>query len=406
MGKSAMAQYVEQRGHHGVEVVKTADLFRRYAFMEQSCVRALAAWFLHYQDWEGKIRLGYLLFAHAEHVFEHHGRLEELRGGHRNANIEPELNRLGEDLLDAPDEASFLDGLLLVVTDMEETFRAHLAQCDLSANAMEIRVLKRAIPDFEEERGVLRNMRERLGDVDTSAWTHYVATLLARSGGISGLETRSSEVAIRPDHARLEWPLPIRFDARLKHADLGTYEQKMNLPLRERAIGEFEVYFNEFYAAALLATVIYESWKMNAPRQYFLDIAHHFWDEVRHAEFGALRLRELGVEPDKINMMLYDQSLHMPLLHRFCYLTLGLEVFFMPRKSERTRYYEERGDARSQLFADVDWSEEINHVTYGKRWLEYFLKDDARSLRDIQDEVTVYLEAFQKQMPEGRKAPW
>lgn len=56
----------------------------------------------------------------------------------------------------------------------------------------------------------------------------------------------------------------------------------------------------------------------------------------------------------------------------------------MPRKSERVRYYEQKGDHRSQLFADVDWSEEINHVRYGKKWIDYFLQDDVRSVEDVQ----------------------
>jgi uncharacterized ferritin-like protein (DUF455 family) len=178
------------------------------------------------------------------------------------------------------------------------------------------------------------------------------------------------------------------------------------LPLRERCIGEFEVYFNEFYAAALLATVIYDSWKLNAPRKYFLDIAHHFWDEVRHAEFGALRLREIGVEPHKVNMVLFEQSRNMPMMHRICHLAMGLEIFFMPRKSERARYYEQQGDTRSELFATVDWSDEINHVRYGKEWVEYFLKDDNRSIEDIQQEISIYLEEYTNQTPGGRKAPW
>jgi hypothetical protein len=28
------------------------------------------------------------------------------------------------------------------------------------------------------------------------------------------------------------------------------------------------------------------------------------------------------------------------------------------------------GDEASRVFADADWSDEINHVRYGKRWLE------------------------------------
>ena len=78
----------------------------------------------------------------------------------------------------------------------------------------------------------------------------------------------------------------------------------------------------------------------------------------------------------------------------------------MPRKSERARFYEQQGDGRSQLFADADWSEEINHVNYGKRWLKYFLEEDARTVQDIQDEISAYLKKTQIQLPDDRKAPW
>jgi len=409
--QTALQAYVESKGHGGIEIARTADLFRRYAFIEQSCVRALAGWFLKHPDWECKIRLGYLLFSHAEHVYEHKGRLEELRGGHRHATLAPELQRLGEELIHAPDGRSFLAGLRTLALALREQYARHVGVADPAANAMEIRILNRTLPDLQDEidelAGWLRQDGNREPDGDrTSEWSRYVEGLIQAAGGISGLEKAADPALSRPDTALFEWPAPIQFDDRLRHADLGTYESKVSLPLRERAIGEYEVYFNEFYAAALLASVMMDSWQIHAPRQYFMDIAHHFWDEVRHAEFGAIRLRELGIEPNKINMVLFEQSRKMPLIHRICYLALGLEVFFMPRKSERSRYYEQQGDMRSQLFADVDWSEEINHVNYGKRWIKHFLEEDARSVDDIQEEIAAYLDEFQKQLPKGKKAPW
>ena len=49
-------------------------------------------------------------------------------------------------------------------------------------------------------------------------------------------------------------------------------------------------------------------------------------------------------------------------------------------KRPRVRRYEEVSDARTQLFADIHWSDEGNHVQYGKRWVNHFLKDDAQSI--------------------------
>lgn len=407
-------EYVGHRKQHGLEIPKTVEMFRRYAFIEHSCVRALAGWFLRAPDWEVKLRLGYHLFAHAERANDLYARLEELRGGNRDANLEPAVNRLAEDIVNAPDDRSFIAGLVLVLRNLAQAYREHLSAADASANAMEIRVLQRLLPDVERELAELEKIQQDQaakggnpgGETKSEQWSAYIASLMDSAGGISGFGVKGGPISPRPEEALFEWPTSIVFDERLHHANLGTYESKMALPLRERCIGEFEVYFNELYAAAILATVIFESWKITAPRQYFLDIAHHFWDEVRHAEFGALRLRELGIEPSKVNMVLFEQSQAMPFLHRFCHLTLGLEIFFMPRKPERVRYYEEQGDLRSQLFADVDWSEEKNHVRYGKRWVDHFLEDDARTLTDLQQEIAKYLEDFESQLPEGRKAPW
>ena len=103
---------------------------------------------------------------------------------------------------------------------------------------------------------------------------------------------------------------------------------------------------------------------------------------------------------------MFHASRRMPFLHRLCYLTLGLEVYFMPRKRPRVRRYADSGDRRTQLFADVDWSDEGNHVQYGKKWVEHFLKEDARSVEDLQDEIDQYLKEAGVDLPEGHQAPY
>lgn len=406
--KQGLQAYAGGRQQKGLDIGKTVELFRRYMYMEHAFVRAMAGWFLILPAWETKIKLGYQLYAHAERMNELGARLEELRGGrHRDVNIEPAYARVGEELLHAPDERSFIAGCAYVLQSLAEAYKDHSEAGDPSANALEIRILLRLGADAEREQASLQALLQHsLPSIQEAGWIAYLDGLLTEAGGITGLAPRRSGQVPRPGSANFAWPAPMVFDDRMHEGDLGSYQSKLELPLKERAVGEFEVYFNEFYAAALLATIVYDSWKLEAPRQYFMDIAHHFWDEVRHAEFGAIRLRELGVEPSKVNMVLFEQSRSMPLLHRFCYLTLGLEIYFMPRKSIRVRYYEQQGDARSQLFADVDWSDESNHVRYGKQWVDYFLKDDARSIEDLQQEIASYMANQSSALPEGQKAPW
>ncbi|WP_127579740.1 hypothetical protein [Paenibacillus koleovorans] len=393
----------------GWTISETVEQLRRYAYTEHACVRALAGWFLRTPRWETKLRLGYLLYAHAERAYELQGRLEELRGGNRDVNLDPGYEQLCEQLVHAQGPDSFLAGLQLMYAQLEGAYSEFVRRADSAANALDIRVLRRHADDVQRGRDELAALRAGAAGEEPGAagWVGYLSGLLEAAGGIAGKPPADAASVVRPaDVPLFPWPSSILFDERIRHGDLGSYEGKLNQPMEERRIGEFQVYFNEFYAAALLATVIYDSWKLSAPRQYFMDIAHHFWDEVRHAEFGAIRLREIGVEPSVVNMLLFDQSRKMPLLHRFCYLTLGLEIYFMPRKSVRVRYYGEQGDARSQLFADIDWSEEVNHVRYGKKWIDHFLEDDHRTVEDLQQEIIGYLDGVPTELAVGQKAPW
>lgn len=400
---AALRDYVRERAQGGVEVRLTVELLRRYAFLERSAIRALAGWFLAAPAYEVKLTLGHSLWAHAERVDALRARLGELRGGHRDANLEPALLRLGEELPGAPDDRAFLAGLAWLLGELVGAYRAHLAVADPAANAAEVRLLQRLLPDLEHE---LAGVTVPAPDGAAARWTAHLARLLAAAGGVGGLEERPPAAPPLPFTPRFTRPATIVFDARLRPGDLPSHDQKLALPFAERRLAEFETFFNEFYAAALLASILYDTWHADAPWAFFLDLSHQFWDEVRHAEFGLRRLRELGVEPAIVNQTLFEGAQGLPFLHRLCYLTLGLEAFFMPRKRPRVRQYEEAGDHRSQLFADVDWSDEINHVRYGSRWVEHFLADDARTVEELQEEIAAALAASRARLPAGQLAPF
>jgi len=68
--------------------------------------------------------------------------------------------------------------------------------------------------------------------------------------------------------------------------------------------------------------------------------------------------------------------------------------------------YEENGDPRSQLFADQDWSDEINHVRYGSKWCDFLLEDDYRDIDDIIGEVKDHLTKVRGTKVEDISAPF
>ena len=317
-------------------------------------------------------------------------RLIELRGGKPDASIPPALSQLLNEVNDAPNTDSMISALYgIVIRSLHDTLSQHLDKADLSANAAEIRLLKRILPELKSQ---LNWFDEReAGDVDNE-WLSGIQNYLDRQcDGLLG-ESGFGERPNIPNSRPFRRPATITFDERIGHEELLPYEKREQLNYDESLIEQFRIFFNEFYAAGFLATILYDaleegdySWEMIA------DFSRHFWDEVRHSEFGAIRLKELGTEPTGCNLTLFHEAENMPILHRIIYLTRGLEAYFMPRKQPRAKTYAEAGDLRSQLFADQDWSDEINHVRYGSKWSEHLLEEDHRTQDDVIEEIKQHL---------------
>ncbi len=382
----------------GIDVFELVDRLRRCAYIEKRSVKQAAGWFVAAPAYEHKYKLGYHAWNHAEHTGWIRERLQLLRGGHPEANIDPSLERWVETVMDAPDQYAFIRGSYLTLKKaLLECYQETLDHCDPSANAADIYLIKRIIPEIREQ---IQWAFDVLGsDPDPEASTRWAQSLEYTLVDIGGILTTTARTATTTPNA--EPPTPFRmpdkivFDDRISNKPLMPHEKKLKLSFGEAVIEQFRVYFNEMYAAAMAATIIFESFEKNVPWGFIRDLTRQFWDEVRHSEFGAVRLKELGLEPDRCNQQLFRNSLAMPLVNRLCYLTMMLEPHFMPRKKPRFREYTNAGDLRSRLFADHDWSDEINHVKYGKYWLDILLEDDARDIEIIKEETWKIIDRFE-----------
>lgn len=394
---------MDSQKFNGLPVKTTAHLLRTYAYIERRCIKALAGWFLVLPRYEDKYSIAYHLLDHAEHVTWLRARLSEMRAGLPDAATLPALHRVMEEVIHAPDSNSFLMGLYGVVKKhLLQQYKQHLEQCDPSANAVEVRILKRMIPEIESQLDWYEKLKIHSSE---NAWVLSLEKMISAMGGIE-VTTPLNPFLENSISKRFERPKTILFDPRIRIGELTAYEVRQQMDEKQSLIEQFKVFFNEFYAASLLASILYDGFEDGYPWELYADFCRHFWDEVRHSEFGSIRLRELGIEPSVCNPVLFEQSESLPVLHRICYLTRGLEGYFMPRKQPRVKEYEARGDHRSQLFADQDWSDEISHVRYGNHWGEFLLENDHRTIEDILEESLEHISQVTGKSVEKISAPF
>lgn len=386
-------EQVGQRPYQGLSILESATLLRRYLYVEQHIIPILAAWILEAPAYEDKYALGYHLWDHAEHANWLRERLHELRGGRADADVPPSLKLAVAEAQHACTTAELVAGLYLVIkTELLAAYQHHLKVADPSANAAEVRIIKRIIPTLENHLAWANEVVGRNKTGSEEDWQVYLSGLLRQARGIDGLlDTAATPEVARPHSHFLYRPTGMKFDERITASPLPSYETREEMGHEDNVKAQFAVFFNELWAVGALASVIFDAWQADCPWEFYYDMCHHCWDEVRHSEFGAIRLKELGDAPHQADMVLFDQAKEWPFLHRLFYLTLDLEAHFMQRKKPRVLRYQSQQDGRSLIFADADWSDEINHVRYGKKWTSFFLENDARTPDDIKDEIQMLL---------------
>ncbi len=378
----------------GIDILHAGRYLRRCYSMHRAILRTLSGWVIATPRFEDKYEFAYHVWDHAQHAQAVHQRVHELRGGLADANLSSALVELLDEVVHATDTVELIEGLYLeLLPALIREYEFATQQGDRVANAPEIALAHRILPDLNAE---MKWAVQRVGDQPASKWRLYIRSKVRSAYSAESIPDSADPTELpgtRPHRERFQRPKTIIVDNRLQRGGLLSLQERQALDYDRELIEQFRVYFNEFYAACLLASILFDA-SSDVPLDFIVDVAHQCWDETRHSQFGQMRLTELGIAPDRYDPILYEQVEGLPFMHRFCHLTQNLEPFYMARKRPRVMRYEQAGDTRSRLFADVDWSDEINHVRYGTRWMEWFLNDDARDISDIKAEITAHVERF------------
>jgi hypothetical protein len=383
----------------GYNITENARLLRRYATIERRSMRILCAWLPEIPEWEVKKGVARHLWDESEHVTWLRQRLLELRGGRADADAEPAIVMMMDEAINAPNTAGLIAGLYLgVKRRLLDAYRHHTEHANYVIDAPTIDILRRLIVEEERHLAWAEAMfndltRDPATERIATEWLQYVEALIESAGGLSPLVLRAEPGPERPSgytpfRRSMKAHRDSRFDVRPAREVYQTQGDMSSLPFEEYVLSGFKIYSTEMWAAELVASCIVDA-PSDMPWDFFHDLARQCWDEARHAELGEIRLAEMGISlsdfPTAVSE--YERCVRMPMLHRFCDLTIMAEAKHISVRKPRLKSYSEAGDMRSAEFVDYEWSDEVNHCRYGYRWVNYMLEGDARSVDDLCAEV-------------------
>jgi len=129
----------------------------------------------------------------------------------------------------------------------------------------------------------------------------------------------------------------------------------------------------EVQASDSCASLLFESPDM--PWDFYFDVSRHMWDEMRHCEFGELKLQALGHDIRELGISNTAYVLRQTIdpLDRYVALTTQ-EADAFPGKHEGL------GDAlknNDDIFArawSYDIADETQHVRYGHKWIPVLIE--------------------------------
>ena len=386
----------------GLSVAQAVERLRRFAYVEQRLMRLLASRVVSIPQRDLKALLARMQYEAARHAEAWRNRIVEMRTNKSRLEGTPDtaLEILFDEAEHLPDAYPFL----FVVTNLlkpalSDAYQAYETATNELADYESMRIIRQHRADEEQHQQLLILA---LADLDptaeelqqTSAWLESLTAYLAAAGGIDGSSTRAPArpraTSVHPYHVprtlARDTSIPRVWDFVAPTADdVGAYLDYL-LAIR----------ISEINVAEGLAIVLCET--PDRPWSFYLDIARHCWDEMRHSLFGEAGIEALYARRDALPMRDYEgvYVTEAPPLEQ--YAVLGLEVEGKNMKyppGKRQEWEFARDTARQPLvttFQDFDWADEVVHVNIARRqldtWFEGGLKAISQFAKDGKEHRT------------------
>lgn len=148
----------------------------------------------------------------------------------------------------------------------------------------------------------------------------------------------------------------------------------------DRELHHAHNFLMEVQASDSCASLLFEAPDM--PWDFYFDCSRHMWDEMRHCEFGELKLTAMGHDVRELGLsnMAYVMRQTIDPLDRYVALTTQ-EADAFPGKHRGLKDALAHNDAVFARAWSYDIADETQHVRYGHKWIPVMIEatGEARS---------------------------
>lgn len=351
------------------------SLMRAVADFQTELFRVEAGFVPAIKDWEMKREVAALIFREARRVQDLRTRCRELGANfparHSSASV------AGRGLLDAlchaPDAEAALHAILIVVKpQLREILRDYLEADIRVFDAPSLPVMEEYLAELDRQFAWFAKFENLGGEVD-AIWMEAIRNQVdGLRGELQGERRLAAEAVTK---GRRIGSLPILnsvIPTGFKHVT-SCAGNKDSEEYADRELLHAHNFFMEVQASDSCASLLFEAPDM--PWDFYFDVSRHMWDEMRHCEFGEIKLTAMGQDIRELGLSNGAYVLRQTIdpLDRYVALTTQ-EADAFPGKHRGLKDALANNDAIFARAWSYDIADETQHVRYGHKWIPVMIE--------------------------------
>lgn len=375
----------------GLSVEECASRVQHLAYVEERLMLLQAAHVISVPERDVKGLLARLQYEDSQHADMLKKRLPELRVSKKKAFQPPQspLTIVFDEAMYADSTAELLAALVTVFKPaLLAGYQSYLATTNGLADYPAVRLIRIIMAEEEE---ALRLLSAAYDDVvnsperqaEANRWAEHLHTLLIAAGGVDGSGPVTPE-AVVPRRATGPYVIPRQLTRDDAFPRVWDFIHVENEQVNQRLAQMISTRLSEVTVAEGLALVLCET--PDQPWEFYVDLARHLWDEMRHSLFGEAAAEDIFGDRAAMPMRDFEAEylFKMTPLELYALIGIGVEAALMKYPPGKREEYEFcRDSARYPLMRtlqDFDWADEVLHVNIARRQLKEWYNGDQSEL--------------------------